>query len=164
MFYLDLFETLQKHQVRYVVVGGIAVVLHGYARATADVDLVLALDDENLRDFLAAARELQLRPVLPVTIEALCDATQLDAWVREKHMLAFSLRHPAPTSPTIDVLVRPQVPFGRMYSNRVEKVLGDVAVPLASIDDLIALKTGTGRLRDEQDIRILNQLKLPDRD
>jgi hypothetical protein len=164
MFYLDLFRELQKHQVQYIVVGGLAVVLHGYARATVDVDLVLALDDANLLRLLEVARVLQLRPSLPVTIESLCNAAQLDEWAHEKHMIAFSLRHPSPIAPTIDIIIRPKISFADMYTNRVEKALADVTVPLASIDDLIALKTGTGRLRDEYDVRILTELKKPDQE
>lgn len=161
MFYLDLFRELQKHEVQYIVVGGLAVVLHGYARATADVDLVLALDETNLSRFLKTAQTLQLKPSLPVTIEALCDAAQLDAWVRERHMIAFALRSPSPTAPTIDIIVRPKVLFADMYANRVEKALEDVTVPLASIDDLIAPRARTWQLEDEYDVRILTQLREP---
>ena len=161
MFYLDLFRELQKHNVQYVVVGGLAVVLHGYARATADVDLVLALDATNLARFLKTAQTLQLKPSLPMKIEALCDPAQRDEWAREKHMIAFALRSPSPTAPTIDIILRPKISFADMYANRVEKALEDVTVALASIDDLIVLKTGTGRLRDEYDVRILTQLREP---
>ena len=164
MFYLDLFRALQKHHVQYVVVGGLAMVLHGYARATVDVDLVLALDNNNLSRFLEAAQELQLKPSLPVKIESLCDAAQLDEWLREKHMIAFALRSPLPASPTIDIIVRPKVSFDEMYANRIEKTITGVTVPLAAIDDLIVLKTGTGRLRDEYDVRILTELKRPDQE
>ena len=94
-------------------------------------------------------------------IEVLCDSAQLDEWVREKHMIAFALRSPSPTAPTIDIIVRPKISFADMYANRVEKALEDVTVALASIDDLIVLKTGTGRLRDEYDVRILTQLREP---
>ncbi len=40
MFYLDLFKALEKHKVRYLLVGGLAMNLHGVPRATMDVDLV----------------------------------------------------------------------------------------------------------------------------
>jgi hypothetical protein len=161
MFYLELFRELQKHSVQYVVVGGLAVVLHGYARATVDVDLVLALDAGNLERFLKVAQALQLNPSLPVRIDALFNAAQLDEWVREKHMIAFALRSPSPTAPTIDIIVRPKISFADMYANRVEKTLEGVTVQLASIDDLIVLKTATGRLRDEYDVRILTELRKP---
>ena len=56
MFYLNLFRALQEERVDYVVVGGLAMNLHGVERATMDVDLVLAMDDANLRRFLNAPR------------------------------------------------------------------------------------------------------------
>ena len=46
MFYLDLFHKIEDAGVRYLVVGGIAVNLHGINRLTHDVDLMLALDGE----------------------------------------------------------------------------------------------------------------------
>ena len=109
MFYLDLFRELQKHEVQYVVVGGIATNLHGVERATMDVDLVLAMDEGNLQRFVRAATELELKPSLPVKIDSLCNAAQLDAWIAENHMIAFSLRPASKTAPSIDIIVRPRV-------------------------------------------------------
>ena len=159
MFYLDLFRELQKHDVQYVVVGGIAINLHGVERATMDVDLVLAMDEANLQRFLRAAAELDLKPSLPVKIESLCNAAQLDEWVREKHMIAFCLRPPSKTAPSIDIIVQPKVSFETMYRNRIEKDISGVRFQLASIDDLIALKTDTGRNQDASDIIALNKVK-----
>jgi hypothetical protein len=155
MFYLDLFRTLQEERVDYIVVGGLAINLHGVERATMDVDLVLAMDDANLRRFLSAATRLKLNPILPVPIEVLCDAKQLDAWVREKRLIAFSLHSVSPNLPTVDIIVRPAVPFNAMHRNRIEKDIGGVRFNLASIEDLIALKTGTGRKQDASDIEAL---------
>ena len=159
MFYLDLFRELQKHEVQYLVVGGIAINLHGVERATMDVDLVLAMDDSNLQRFLAAARALQLQPSLPVPLEALCDTRQIDEWVREKRLIAFCLRPPSKTAPSIDIIVRPKVSFEMMYRNRIEKDVGSVRFQLASVDDLIALKTDTGRKQDASDIVALKKVK-----
>ena len=159
MFYLDLFRELQKHDVQYVVVGGIAINLHGVERATMDVDLVLAMDEANLQRFLRAAAELDLKPSLPVKIESLCNAAQLDEWVREKHMIAFCLRSPSKTAPSIDIIVQPKVSFETMYRNRIEKDIGGVQFKVASVDDLIALKTDTGRNQDASDIIALNKVK-----
>jgi len=160
MFFLDLFRALQKQEVRYVVVGGVAINLHGIERATMDVDLVLAMDGENLQRFLRVATELELKPLLPVKIESLCDAAQLDEWVREKHMIAFNLRPASKTTnPSVDIIVQPKVSFATMYQNRIEKDIGGVQFSIASIDDLIALKTGTGRKQDASDITALNKVK-----
>jgi hypothetical protein len=155
MFYLDLFRALHEERVEYIVVGGLAINLHGVERATMDVDLILAMNEGNLRLFLKAATKLKLKPVLPVQLEALCDARQLETWTREKHLIAFSLRSMSPNLPTVDIIVRPAVPFDRLYRNRIEKDIGGVRLSLASIDDLIALKTGTGRKQDASDIEAL---------
>jgi hypothetical protein len=159
MFFHDVFRVLQEEQVEYVVVGGIAINLHGVERATMDVDLVLAMDSGNLSRFLKAATRLELKPSLPVSIEALCDAKQLDTWIREKHMIAFSLRSSVPHWPTVDIIVRPKVPFEAMSRNRVEKDIGGVRFKVACIDDLIALKTGTGRKQDASDIAALEKVR-----
>ena len=155
MFYVDLFRTLQEERVHYVVVGGLAINLHGVERATMDVDLVLAMDEGNLRRFLNAATRLKLKPSLPVPIEALCDAKQVDTWVREKRLVVFSLQSGSSTTPTVDIVVRPALPFDRVYRNRIEKDIGGVRLNLASIEDLIVLKTGTGRKQDASDIEAL---------
>ncbi len=141
MFYLDLFRVLQKHDVQYVVVGGIAINLHGVERATMNVDLVIAMDEANLQRFLKAATELELNPSLPVKIESLCNAAQLDEWVREKHMIALCLRPPSKTAPSIAIIVRFKVSFETMYRNRIEKDIGGIRFQFASIDNLIALKS-----------------------
>jgi hypothetical protein len=52
--YVPVFEALNDMQVRYVVVGGLATVLHGYARLTADIDLMVDLEPEELRKSIDA--------------------------------------------------------------------------------------------------------------
>ena len=155
MFYLELFRTLQEERVGYLVVGGLAINLHGVERATMDVDLVLAMNDANLRCFLNAATRLKLNPILPVPLQSLCDAKQLDAWAHEKRLIAFSLHSATPNLPTVDIIVRPAIPYERMFRNRIEKDIGGVRLNVASIDDLIELKTGTGRKQDASDIEAL---------
>ncbi|CAG4885357.1 protein of unknown function [Georgfuchsia toluolica] len=56
MFYLDLFRALDQEQVRYLLIGGLALNIHGVERATMDIDLMLAMDSDNLKSFLRVAR------------------------------------------------------------------------------------------------------------
>ena len=53
----DLFRLLDRHKVRYVVVGGLAGTVHGAARVTFDIDLVPEWTDDNLERLAAALRE-----------------------------------------------------------------------------------------------------------
>ena len=50
----DVFSSLQQHKVRYIVIGGIAAVLHGVPRATFDLDILIDADPENAKKLLDA--------------------------------------------------------------------------------------------------------------
>ena len=155
----ELLAALSGAKIDYVLVGGLAVALHGYQRVTMDVDVVLALNDENLAKFVDCAKSADLKPVLPIPIDSLRDAALIDLWHREKGMLAFALRGPDMTATVIDVLVRPVVPFDELKRNAVIKRVGPLSIPVAGIDDLIRLKSGTGRSKDVLDIEELRKIK-----
>jgi hypothetical protein len=159
MFYLDLFRALDNEHVRYVLIGGLALNIHGVERATMDVDLMLAMDPDNLQAFLRAAKALKLSPVLPVALHDFADPAIRKDWVENRRMLAFALRPPEATAPTLDILIQPPVEFAAAWARRVEKDLGDTRVSVAHVDDLIAMKTGTGRQSDAADIAALARLK-----
>jgi predicted nucleotidyltransferase len=159
LFYLDLFGALERHGVRYVVVGGLALNLHGVERATMDVDLALALEATNLRNAIDAFRSLGLVPIAPVALDDAADPAKLAEWRAGKHMVAFGLRSPRAVTPHVDFLIDVPVPFVDLAARAVVKVLGTLAVPVASIDDLIALKRHAGRAIDLADIEALQRLR-----
>lgn len=159
MFYLDLFKTLANHRVRFLLVGGLAMNLHGVPRMTLDVDIILALDKQNLERFLAAAEDLQLRPTIPVRMEDLLSADLRNAWAGEKNMIAFPLAPKDPTGPTIDILIDPPLDVEAALARAEHRGLGDVSVPVASIEDMIRLKENTGRTQDKADIEHLYRIK-----
>jgi len=158
MFYLDLFKALEKHKVRYLLVGGLAMNLHGVPRATMDVDLVLALDPANLKAFLGTVEALRLRPVAPVDTDGLLDPAQRQKWVKEKNMLAFALRPPDVQGPTVDVLIDPPVDIEAALARTVWREVQGVRIPLISVEDLIRLKEKSGRAQDRSDIEHLLRL------
>ena len=158
MFYLDLFKALEKHKVRYLLVGGLAMNLHGVPRATMDVDLVLALDPANLKAFLGTVEALRLRPVAPVDTDGLLDSAQRQKWVKEKNMLAFALRPPDVQGPTVDVLIDPPVDIEAALARTVWREVQGVRIPLISVEDLIRLKEKSGRAQDRSDIEHLLRL------
>ena len=61
--------------------------------------------------------------------------------------------------PTVDCLIDPAVPFASLAQKMVTKTIGDVRIPVASIDDLIALKRAAGLAIDLADIEALERLK-----
>jgi hypothetical protein len=70
---IELLQSLSDAQVDYVLVGGLAVQLHGFMRSTFDIDLVLAMNDENLARFIEVARRWGLTPGIPVPIASIGD-------------------------------------------------------------------------------------------
>lgn len=154
----ELLQSLSDEQVQYVLVGGLAVQLHGFLRATFDIDLVLAMNDENLSRFIAVAKHYGLVPAIPVPIESLMNADQIDQWHREKGMLAFSLREPQVGGSVVDVLVRPDVSFDSLMANAVIGELFGRRVPVAAIDDLLAMKRAANRPKDQLDIAALEKI------
>jgi predicted nucleotidyltransferase len=159
VFYVEFFRALHDEGVRYVLVGGIAVNLHGVERATADVDLLMALDSENLGRFQRVAKRFAMKPVVPVTLEDFADPAKVESWIREKKMIAFALRSANELDPTVDVLVQPVVAFEEAHARAVVKDLGGFRVTIATIEDLIRLKTGTGRHKDQADIDALTRVQ-----
>lgn len=155
----DLLKLLAKSEVDFVLVGGLAVALRGYSRFTADVDVVLAMEADNLAKFIQAAKQAGLRPTIPVPIESLANPDLIEQWYREKGMLAFSLRT-ADTRPLVlDILVKPVVPYADMRKQATLLDIGELKVAVASVDHLIEMKTGTGRSKDQIDIEELRKIQ-----
>ncbi len=155
----DLLQSLSDEQVQYVLIGGLAVQLHGFLRSTFDIDLVLAMNDENLVRFITVAKHYGLVPVIPVPIESLKNVSQIDQWHREKGMLAFALREPHIGGSVVDILVRPEVPFDTLMANAVMGKLFARQVWIASIDDLLTMKRIANRPKDQLDVVALEKIK-----
>jgi hypothetical protein len=159
MFYVDLFSALDRHQVDYLLIGGLAVSLHGVERATMDVDITVAMTPGNLNALKETARELGLSPVLPVPLDALNDMELLKRWHAERNLEAFALRAPVLAGVTLDVLLFPPVDFTGMARRAVVFNVAGAPIKVASIDDLIALKQAVGRPLDLADIAHLERIK-----
>lgn len=155
----ELLQSLSQAKVQYVLVGGLAVQLHGFLRSTFDIDLVLAMNDENIGRFIDVAKRHGLVPAMPVPIDSLRNPSQIEQWYREKGMLAFALREPEIGGSIVDILVRPDVPFDQLMSNAVVGELFAMQVHIASIDDLLMMKRIANRPKDQMDILALEKIK-----
>lgn len=155
----ELLQSLSEGQVQYVLVGGMAVQLHGFMRSTFNIDLVLAMNDENLVRFIDVAKRFGLIPSIPVPIESLRNASQIEQWYREKGMLAFALREPQVGGGVVNILVRPEVPFEQIMESAVEGKLFEQQVWIASIEDLLTMKRVANRPKDQLDIAALEKIK-----
>jgi len=159
IFYGKVFKALNKAKVKYVVAGGVAVVLHGYMRSTADLDLIVFLEEKNLENFFNALKTIGYRPKVPVTKEQFKDKKQRDLWKKEKGMIVFSFIYKDPPFQLIDMFVEEPIAFEELYKKRKNIDAGSVKVPLIGIDHLLKLKRMAGRNKDLDDIVQLNEIK-----
>ncbi len=155
----ELLKILTEAKVEFVLVGGLAVALRGYQRVTMDVDVVVAMDEENLQRFLSAAKNAGLRPTIPVPLDSLAQPELIEQWYREKGMLAFSLCGNETMATVLDVLVRSVISYADLRRDATMVKVGAVNIPVASIAHLISMKTGTGRSKDVIDIEELRKIQ-----
>jgi tRNA nucleotidyltransferase/poly(A) polymerase len=76
-----IFSALDSTGVRHVIVGGIAVNLHGYQRFTKDVDVVIELIPEQTLEALEALQDIGYAPRLPVKIVLMRYGVTLLPWI-----------------------------------------------------------------------------------
>ena len=152
-----VFEALNRAGVRYVIVGGLAVVLHGYVRLTADVDLMVDLAKGPAREAIAALLGIGLRPALPVDPAGFADPAVRRSW-RERNMVVFNLVDPD-AGRAVDLFVEPPIDFEDVWARSDESNYHGVPVRIASIADLIYMKRLSGRPEDLLDIAHLSAIE-----
>lgn len=86
----EILQVLTEKGARFVICGGVAVVLHGVERMTLDLDLVVDMSRANLERLVEAMRALNLTPRVPVPPESLLDETARRKMREENLCLLFS--------------------------------------------------------------------------
>ena len=154
-----VFQALNDRSVRYLVAGGVAVVLHGHMRYTKDLDLIVDLAPEQATAAIEALTALGLVPSVPVDPLSFADAAIRQAWIREKGMTVLSLRHPDDLRLVVDLFVEPPADFEALWDTCEEVPLETTTVKVVSLDDLIVMKRKAGRPRDMLDVEELEAIK-----
>jgi predicted nucleotidyltransferase len=159
MYYGKVFKALNKAKVKYVVAGGVAVVIYGYPRLTQDLDLIVFLDSKNLDKFFEALKTVNYAPKVPVTKEQFIDHKQREAWKKQKGMIVFSFVNRNIPFDLVDMFVNEPINFTELYKMKKNVKVEGVTIPLIGIDHLLKLKKIAGRNKDLDDIAQLNIIK-----
>ena len=139
----SLLQSLNAHKVRYVVIGATAFPIHGYARATLDIDIFIDPTPTNARRTLAALAHVG---------HDVSDVTEADLLTKKLLIRQYALEtdiHPFVAGVT----------FSTVWRNRVQSRVGRTATNFASLNDLIRMKRAAGRPKDREDLRVLLKLK-----
>jgi protein-disulfide isomerase len=150
---------LNAAAVRYLIAGGLAVAAHGYLRFTADVDLVIQLDPDNIVNAFDALARLDYRPTVPVTVQQFSDPSQRQRWVDERGMQVLNLFSDRNRTTPVDVFVTEPFDFQCEYDNSmVAEIAPGLPVRFVSIATLIRMKQVAGRAKDLDDIEHLRMI------
>ena len=152
-------QALNREQVQYLIVGGLAVNAHGYARLTRDLDLVLRLDPTNALRGLQCLLQIGYHMAVPAKPEDFADAATRERWRSEKNMLVLKLWSDEHRRTPVDVFVYEPFDFadelGRAISVELQPGL---TAPVVSLPTLLAMKRSAARPQDLIDITELQRL------
>jgi Nucleotidyl transferase AbiEii toxin, Type IV TA system len=153
---LDAREILRKLTaagVDFVVIGGIAIVLHGYPRITRDLDIVFAYDDENLEALGAVLVDLKAK------LRGVGDEVRFVPDRRTLHGIELLTLDTALGWFDVHRLPAGVPSYARLRANAERLALDDFSVLVANPDDLIAMKEAANRPQDRIDIAALETIK-----
>jgi len=147
-------QALNTAGVRYIVVGGVAVIAHGYLRVTKDVDIVIQLSKRDIVLAFRALDQIDYHPSNPVTAEQFADPATREGWRRDKNMLVLKMWSDQHRETPLDIFVYEPFDFDVEFEHALLKE-SEFPARFASIPALIAMKDGTGRTQDQLDIEKL---------
>ena len=150
---IAIVKALQDQGARYLIVGGLAVVHHGYLRFTADVDIVLDMDPANIARAIRAFTSLGYRPRVPVPFAQYADPQARAMWAREKNMKVFPLWSPDHQATIVDLFLECPLDFERAHAAAGQRELAPgVSATFVGLEDLLRLKAESARPVDKDDI------------
>ena len=152
MFITRVIQTLNTHQVRYALVGGYAVALHGVVRGTVDIDVVINLQKAQFTAVERALTDIGLQSRLPVSGEEVFDFRE--EYIQNRNLIAWSFYNPKNPLEVVDILITEDA----RKIQTIEKSVDRLKIQVASISDLIRMKTLSGRPQDVEDVKALEKL------
>lgn len=140
----DFLSALNKHEVRYLLIGGFAVILHGYSRTTGDMDIWVERTPENYRRIKQAFLQFGM-PVFDMTADNFLSHPSWDVFTFGTPPVA------------IDMMVKVKgLDFEACFANSRLFEDEDLKIRTISLNDLLLAKKSAGRAKDINDLENLS--------
>ena len=156
LFYEKVIKEFQKADVKYVLVGGIAVNLLGSYRGTADMDILVEMSDDNLGRMVKIMKKLGFHVKQPVDPMGIADKKTRQDWIENKHMKAFNFYKE--DLQEVDIIIDSPVSYEDARKDAIIKLIDGVKLPVISFRKLIKMKQKAGRIQDKADVLELKRL------
>jgi predicted nucleotidyltransferase len=154
-----ILRALNDAEVRYLIVGGLAVVAHGYVRATVDMDIVLHLERANVLRAMNALDAIDYKPLVPVDGNQLADEQIRKMWQTEKNMIVFQMRNPNRESTRLDIFVEEPFSFAEEFALAKWEDVAGIPSPILRLERLLQMKRESGRPQDLADVEELKLIR-----
>jgi hypothetical protein len=142
----DILELFDKHDVRYLIIGGLAVIYHAKPRYTKDIDFWIAPESDNVQRANQALAEFGSPYLLDPQDAA--EILQLGVPPNRIDLLRQPTDSPATT-----------VTFEEAWPRRVEGRYGRARALWIDLDSLISIKSSIAQPRHQEDARVLKQVR-----
>ncbi|MCS7204407.1 MAG: hypothetical protein NZ853_01780 [Leptospiraceae bacterium] len=162
-FLKEIIIALSSQKVRYIIFGGVAVVLHGVERMTLDLDVSIDMREENLKNFLKVMRDFDLTPRAPISDEVLLDPDTVDYIIREKNAIAFTFIDKQKPYKQVDLLIHPDLSYDKWLPYTINVDLFGHKVCILSREAIIEMKKKLENPRDKDLIDIKELEKKEDK-
>ena len=159
MLYNEVLENFYEKNINYLIVGGLAVNIHGVPRLTHDLDIIILLEKENIIKICDSLKKLGYIPRLPVNPENIGDPAILKEWTTEKNMKAFSFYKKDDSSRVVDIVLFYPLEYSKAFEKREEITIKNMKIKVISLDDLIEMKKYSARDKDLSDVKMLIEVK-----
>ena len=151
-------QALSDSGVRFLVVGGLAVAAYGYLRYTADIDLVIQLEADNVERAFAALAGVGYQPSVRVSGADFGNSITRESWIRDKGMMVLNFWSDRHRDTPIDVFVSEPFDFDLEYSQGLAQELAPgITMRFPRLDTLIQMKVLAGRPKDLIDVEYLRK-------
>ena len=150
-----LFSVLRSHKVDFVLIGGLAAVLHGSSAMTNDADILPSRDPANLKRLGAALTDLEAR------IRSTQDPDGIAFEPHPALLASMAMLNMTTRCGDLDLTFTPAGLGGyeAVHAAGVTMDLGTVTVRVAGLDDIIRSKTTANRAQDRAVLPILHALR-----
>ncbi len=150
---------LNEQGVRYLLVGGMAVVAHGHGRMTHDIDLVIKLERDNIMLTFTALARLGYEPRVPVTAASFAEPANRRRWIADKGMTVLNFYSEQYRATPVDVFVEEPFDFDEVETRAHVADVEGVSFRYVDIETLIRMKEVVGRPVDLEDVRQLRMIQ-----